>query len=87
MARRATRLAGAVFGQDPARGALPTVAAAALAEARGGDYWGPGGRTALRGLPRPSTTASNATDVAAAQRLWTVSEQMTGVTFDLSTSA
>lgn len=86
-ARRATRLAGAIVGQDAAHGALPTVAAAALAEARGGDYWGPGGRTRLRGLPRPTTTASNATDVAAAQRLWTLSEQMTGVTFDLLASA
>jgi NAD(P)-dependent dehydrogenase (short-subunit alcohol dehydrogenase family) len=86
MARRATRLAGAIVGQDAAQGALPTVAAAALAEARGGDYWGPGGRTALRGLPRPTTTASNATDVAAAQRLWALSEQMTGVTFDLLAS-
>jgi NAD(P)-dependent dehydrogenase (short-subunit alcohol dehydrogenase family) len=87
IARRAMRLAGAVIGQDAAHGALPTVAAAALADARGGDYWGPGGRTGLRGLPRPNATASNATDMAAARRLWTLSEQMTGVTFDLPANA
>jgi NAD(P)-dependent dehydrogenase (short-subunit alcohol dehydrogenase family) len=81
LARRATRLAGAVVGQDAAHGALPTVAAAALAEARGGDYWGPSGRTQLRGLPGPVKVGSNATDVAAAQQLWTLSEQLTGVAF------
>jgi NAD(P)-dependent dehydrogenase (short-subunit alcohol dehydrogenase family) len=83
IARRATLLVGTLFGQDAVHGALSTVAAAALAEARGGDYWGPSGRTGLRGMPGPAAVGSNATNVAAAQRLWTLSEQMTGVTFDL----
>jgi len=87
IARRATRLAGSVIGQDAAHGALATVAAAALAEARGGDYWGPGGRTQLRGLPTRASVGPNATDVAAAQRLWTMSEQMTGVAFGLPANA
>ena len=81
LAERVARLGNAVFAQDAAHGALPTVAASALPEARGGDYWGPASRTG-RGLPGHATPSSNATDVAAAQRLWTLSEQLTGVTFD-----
>jgi NAD(P)-dependent dehydrogenase (short-subunit alcohol dehydrogenase family) len=81
LAERVARVGNAVFAQDAAHGALPTVAASALPEARGGDYWGPASRTG-RGLPGHATPSSNATDVAAAQRLWTLSEQLTGVTFD-----
>jgi hypothetical protein len=82
LAERVARLGNAMFAQDAAHGALPTVAAAALPEARGGDYWGPASRTGWRGLPGNATPSSNATDVAAARRLWTLSEQLTGVTYD-----
>jgi len=78
---RVTRAVNAVLAQDAAHGALPTVAAAALPEARGGDYWGPTGPMELRGLPGHARPGHNATDVAAAQRLWTLSEQLTGVAF------
>jgi NAD(P)-dependent dehydrogenase (short-subunit alcohol dehydrogenase family) len=79
------RIAGilnAILAQDATHGALPTIAAAALPEARGGDYWGPGGFQEMRGIPAHVTPRSNATDVAAAQRLWTLSEELTGITFD-----
>ena len=82
LSERVARIANAVFAQDAAHGALPTVAAAALPEARGGDYWGPGGRSGMRGLPSHATPAAGATDVAAAQRLWTLSEELTGIGFD-----
>jgi NAD(P)-dependent dehydrogenase (short-subunit alcohol dehydrogenase family) len=81
-AERATRVLNTVLAQDATQGALPTVAAAALPEARGGDYWGPSGYRELRGLPGHARPGPNATDLAAAQRLWTLSEQLTGVTFD-----
>ena len=79
---RLVRVANALFAQDAVHGALPTVAAAALPDAAGGDYWGPGGRTQTRGLPARVAPASAATDLAAAERLWTLSVQLTGVTFD-----
>jgi len=79
---RLMRLARLVVGQDAARGALPTVAAAVLPDARGGDYWGPGGRFQVRGLPARLPASSTATDATAARRLWELSEQLTGVTFD-----
>jgi NAD(P)-dependent dehydrogenase (short-subunit alcohol dehydrogenase family) len=83
LGQRVARLTNIVFAQDAAHGALPTVAAAALPDARGGDYWGPTGPFGQRGLPGHVTPGTNATDVAAAQRLWTLSEELTGVTFDI----
>jgi len=82
LSERIARISNTVFAQDAAHGALPTVAAAALPEARGGDYWGPAGFLRMRGLPGHATPGSNATDAAAAARLWTLSETLTGVTFD-----
>lgn len=82
MSERMAGALNAVFAQDATHGALPTVAAAALPEARGGDYWGPAGFQEMRGMPGHATPASNATDVAAAQRLWALSEELTGVPFD-----
>ena len=46
------------------------------------DYWGPGGRFELRGLPARVPVSSATTDPTAARRLWELSEQLTGVTFD-----
>jgi NAD(P)-dependent dehydrogenase (short-subunit alcohol dehydrogenase family) len=71
------------IAQDATHGALPTVAAAALPDARSGDYWGPDGRNEMRGLPTRVSPAPTATDPATARRLWDLSEHLTGVTFDL----
>jgi NAD(P)-dependent dehydrogenase (short-subunit alcohol dehydrogenase family) len=71
-----------LFAQDAAFGALPIVAAAGLADARGGDYFGPGGRFEMRGLPARVPVAPAAADPATARLLWDRSEQLTGVTFD-----
>lgn len=74
--------ANRLFAQDAAHGALPTVAAAGLADAQGGDYFAPDGRFETRGLPARAPVAPAATDLTAAGRLWDRSEQLTGVTFD-----
>jgi NAD(P)-dependent dehydrogenase (short-subunit alcohol dehydrogenase family) len=79
---RLAELGNRLFAQDAAHGALPTVAAAALADARGGDYWGPDGRNETRGLPTRVPAAPSATDPSTAGRLWDLSEQLTGVTLD-----
>jgi NAD(P)-dependent dehydrogenase (short-subunit alcohol dehydrogenase family) len=80
---RAPRRAARPFAQGGIPASLPVVAAAALPEARGADAWGPTGRWQRRGLPAPVLPASNTTDIAAARRLWTLSEELTGVTFDI----
>ncbi|WP_335976883.1 SDR family NAD(P)-dependent oxidoreductase [Streptomyces sp. CA2R106] len=67
--------------QKPEMGALPTLRAATDPEAAGGQYYGPGGRGEIRGYPRPVASSADSYDAAAQQRLWAVSEELTGVTF------
>ncbi|MFD4356008.1 SDR family NAD(P)-dependent oxidoreductase [Nocardia sp. NPDC058518] len=69
--------------QNAAMGALPTVRAATDPAVAGGQYYGPGDRWELRGYPKLVTSSSDSHDRAAQQRLWTVSEELTGVTFPL----
>lgn len=67
--------------QTAAMGALPTLRAATDPATLGGQYYGPGGRNEVMGHPRlvTSSPASYAVDVQ--QRLWAVSEDLTGVRF------
>ncbi|MGE8498866.1 MAG: oxidoreductase [Pseudomonas sp.] len=64
-----------------AQGALPTLYAATAAEAQGGAYYGPIGDEEKRGPLGLATVPAAAQDTEAAARLWTVSEQLTGVRF------
>jgi NAD(P)-dependent dehydrogenase (short-subunit alcohol dehydrogenase family) len=65
--------------QNAASGALPTLYAA-VADIPGGSFAGPGFR-ALRGAPKLVARSAAARDAAAARRLWSVSEELTGVSF------
>lgn len=67
----------------PSSGALPTVRAATDPEVAGGEYYGPSSRSEYAGPPVlvQSTPASH--DAEVARRLWTVSEQLTGVRYAL----
>ena len=76
-------VAARVVGQGGAKGALPQLHAATAPGVQGGDYFGPRGPAELRGLPKRVRMSKNAQDDAAAQRLWDVSEQLTGVSFGL----
>jgi hypothetical protein len=67
--------------QSANAGALPILYAAIASEARPGGYYGPDGPGERRGAPAPSTIFPQAKDTAAAARLWTLSEQLTGVAF------
>jgi NAD(P)-dependent dehydrogenase (short-subunit alcohol dehydrogenase family) len=69
------------LGQSAAMGALPTLRAAADPAARGGQYYGPGGRGELRGYPCLVESSDRARDAEAQQRLWRESERLTGVTY------
>jgi len=69
--------------QKPEMGALPTLRAATDPTAVGGQYYGPGGLGEIRGYPKPVTSSPDSHDQAVQQRLWTVSEELTGVTFPL----
>lgn len=67
--------------QPAARGALPTLYAATSPSAKGGSYYGPNGGGEISGYPAPAKIPRQATDLPAAQRLWTTSEDLTGVRF------
>jgi NAD(P)-dependent dehydrogenase (short-subunit alcohol dehydrogenase family) len=71
------------FAQSDAMGALPSLRAATDPDAQGGEFYGPSGFLGQRGYPDRVSYSSAGHDVAAAQRLWTESERLTGVTVDL----
>jgi NAD(P)-dependent dehydrogenase (short-subunit alcohol dehydrogenase family) len=67
--------------QKAEMGALPTLRAATDPAVTGGQYYGPGNWGEIRGYPKPVTSSPDSHDQAAQQRLWTVSEELTGVIF------
>jgi NAD(P)-dependent dehydrogenase (short-subunit alcohol dehydrogenase family) len=73
----------ALFSQDPAGGARPTLRAATAPDVKGGDYYGPGGIGGMVGAPTPARRSPRARDAAVARRLWEVSEERTGVRYGL----
>jgi len=48
---------------------------------QGGQYWGPDGFKELRGYPKLVTSSAQSHDTAIQERLWSVSEELTGVTY------
>ncbi|WP_455449866.1 oxidoreductase [Natrinema thermotolerans] len=76
-----------VAAQSAAMGALPTLYAATAPEAEGGAYYGPGGLMNMRGTPERQASSDRSYDEDTARRLWRVSSELTGVTYDLPTPA
>jgi NAD(P)-dependent dehydrogenase (short-subunit alcohol dehydrogenase family) len=70
-----------LISQDSAMGALPLLRAATDPAARGGEFYGPGGRGQLTGYPKLAAPAKRAFDAEAQRRLWAESQRLTGVTF------
>jgi len=70
-----------LLSQTPAMGALPVLRAATDPGVLGGQYYGPGGLLGARGYPELAKSSGQSHDTALQRRLWTVSEQLTGVTF------
>jgi NAD(P)-dependent dehydrogenase (short-subunit alcohol dehydrogenase family) len=78
----ASQLAAPLFSQSAESGALPTLYAATSPQAKGGGYYGPNGLSELKGPPVPAWIMPQARDKAGATRLWEVSQQLTGVSFE-----
>jgi NAD(P)-dependent dehydrogenase (short-subunit alcohol dehydrogenase family) len=70
-----------LVAQDPAMGALPTLRAATDPAVLGGQYYGPDGIGQTRGYPKIVGSSKKSHDAATQQRLWNVSEELTGVTY------
>lgn len=77
-----TRVGDRLIAQSDEAGALGQIHAATAADVVNNDYWGPDGPFEQRGsgVQRVGRTA-RAADGDAAQKLWTVSEELTGVTY------
>jgi NAD(P)-dependent dehydrogenase (short-subunit alcohol dehydrogenase family) len=82
--QRVFELANATIAQDPRAGALPTLHAATAGDVRSGDYFGPDGVLEMRGAPVRVRARRRAHDRELGQRLWRVSEELTGVDYGLS---
>ena len=71
---------------SPLVGALATLRAATAKDVRGGQYYGPAFPVAAMGIvghPQLVTSSAQSHDTGIQKRLWTVSEELTGVTFPL----
>ena len=75
------KVSNALMAQSPSNGALPEVLAVAGNEARNGAYYGPTRFGDSRGPVGESRISDAAKDQAAAARLWTLSEELLGVTW------
>ncbi len=63
-------------------GALPTLYAATVVDLPGNSFIGPDGLAAQTGYPHVAKRNKKARNTADARRLWSVSEALTGVTYD-----
>ena len=73
-----------LFAQDISMGALPTLRAAYDENAKGGEFYGPGGFLGMWGYPIQQQSNERSKDEAIAERLWNVSEELTGVKFEFN---
>jgi NAD(P)-dependent dehydrogenase (short-subunit alcohol dehydrogenase family) len=75
------RLSTVIFAQSDADGALPQLYAATAPDVRNGEYFGPDRLFGQRGHPTRVTPPRQARATEAAHRLWTASEELTGVVY------
>jgi NAD(P)-dependent dehydrogenase (short-subunit alcohol dehydrogenase family) len=81
LARVALGVGSLLLAQSAEGGALPILCAATAPDLPGGIYLGPDGPGGRRGYPCLVAPCAAALDVAAAARLWEVSEALSGVTY------
>lgn len=74
---------GAMFAQSPKAGAEPTLYAALGEDVENGDYFGPGSRREYRGRAAKVSSTRRSHDEKLARRLWKVSEELTGFSYEL----
>lgn len=70
-----------IFSQTVEYGTLPTLRAAIDEKATSGSYYGPSGFMELRGYPVVVKSNALSNNEANAQRLWTLSEKLTGIKY------
>jgi len=81
IAKPVMKVANLFLAQSDANGALPSLYAATARDVAGGEYFGPDGMGEQRGHPTRVGRSGRASNEADARRLWTVSEELTEVTY------
>lgn len=69
------------IAQSSDMGAEPTLRAATDPAAKNAEYYGPGGFAEQKGHPKVVASSAQSHDADIQRRLWTVSEELTGVTY------
>ena len=64
------------------QGTLPTLRAATDKTAKSGDYFGPNGFREMRGYPIKVDSNQLSHDKEVANKLWSVSEELTGIKYN-----
>ncbi len=70
-----------IMFQSSAMGALPSIRAAVDQEARGGQYYGPDGKGEKSGYPIVVDSNETSKKIGYAQKLWEISQELTGVRY------
>lgn len=81
------RLGNVVIAQSDEMGALPSLYAATAPDMPPGGFAGPSGPGEMRGHPKLVSASGAARSEDDAQRLWSISEELTGVSFPVPTLA
>lgn len=74
-----------IIGQSAEQGAWPILYAATAPDVQSGGYYGPGGAGERRGIPAPAKIAPHALNRESAQKLWELTEELTGARFGIET--
>lgn len=80
---RSVKFMNRFFAQQPDMGALPTLYAATESDVSGAEYYGPSGFLEMNGPPKRVKSNRRSHDRNVAERLWNVSEELTGVQYRL----
>lgn len=80
---RSVKFMNRFFAQQPDMGALPTLYAATASDVNGAEYYGPSGFLEMNGPPKRVRSNRRSHDKNVAERLWNVSEDLTGVAYRL----
>ncbi len=82
-----SRVMNPLLAQNVEVGVLPQLYAAIDPAAQGGQFFGPDGPLEARGYPTLVQPTPTATDTELARKFWELSEQLTGVHYDLPETA
>ena len=81
--KQVLKIGNALVAQSADDGALPQLYAATAPDVEGGEFFGPDGFRETRGAPTRVRATSRANDPELGRRLWEISEELTGVSYDI----